>query len=60
MFCSGDMALFACHYDWQFSSFSTKNTPMVLGTITNGIVCEPLETTIKGVSVCGQDLLHGM
>ena len=38
-FSSGDMALFACHDDQQLSSFSTKNTPMV---ITNGIVYEPL------------------
>ena len=31
-FCSGDMALLACD-DWQFGSFSTKNTLMVLDTI---------------------------
>ena len=37
MFCLGDMMSFACHYNWQFGSFSTKNTPMVFDTITNGI-----------------------
>ena len=42
MFCSGDMALFACHNDRRLSSSSTKNTPMVLDTITNGLVYEPL------------------
>ena len=42
MFRSGDMVLFACHDDWQLGSFSTKNTPMVLDTITNDIVYEPL------------------
>ena len=35
----GDMALFACHDDQQLSSFSTKNTPMI---IINGTVYEPL------------------
>ena len=42
MFLSGDMTLFACHDDQQLGSFSTKNTPMVLNTITKGIVYEPL------------------
>ena len=41
-FCLGDMALIACHDDRRLSSFSTKNTPMVLDTITNGIVYELL------------------
>ena len=41
-FRSGDMALLACHDDRQLSSLSTKNTPMVFGTITKGIVYEPL------------------
>ena len=41
-FPSGDMALYACHDDQRLSSFSTKNTPMVLDAITNGIVYEPL------------------
>ena len=41
-FCSGDMASFACHDDRPLCSFSTKNTPMVLDTITNGTVYEPL------------------
>ena len=36
------MALFACHNDWRLGSFSTKDTPMVLDTITNGIVYELL------------------
>ena len=30
--------LFACHDDQRLSSFSTKNTPVVLDTIRNGIV----------------------
>ena len=38
----GDMALFASHNDWQLGSFLTKNIPMVLDTITNGIVYESL------------------
>ena len=38
-FSSGDMAPFASHNDWRLSSFSTKNTPMI---ITNGTVYEPL------------------
>ena len=42
MFGSGDMVLFACHDDRRLGSFSTKNTPMVFDTITNGIVYEPL------------------
>ena len=42
MFRSVDMALFACHNDRQLGSFWTKNTPMVLDTITNGIVYEAL------------------
>ena len=42
MFHSGDMALSACHNDWRLGSFSTKNTPMVLDMITNGIAYEPL------------------
>ena len=41
-FDSGDMALFACHDDRRLDSFSIKNTPMVLETITNGTVYEPL------------------
>ena len=45
-FRSGDMALFACHYDQRLCSFSIKktkqNAPMVLDTITNDTVCEPL------------------
>ena len=40
-FHSGDMASFAFHDDWQLGSFSTKTTPMVLDTITNGVVYEP-------------------
>ena len=40
-FPSGDMALFACHDDRRLGSFSTKNTPIVLDTIRNGIVYEP-------------------
>ena len=39
---SEDMVLFACHDDRRLGSFSTKNTPMVFDTITNGIVYEPL------------------
>ena len=42
MFRSGDMALFACDNDQRFSSFSTKNTPMVLDMIINGTVYQPL------------------
>ena len=42
MFHLGDMVLFACHDNRQFGSFSTKNTPMVLDTITNGIAYELL------------------
>ena len=41
-FRSGDTVLFACHNDRRLSSFSTKNTPMVLDMITNGIVYELL------------------
>ena len=41
-FHSGDMAIFSCHDDWRLGSFSTKNTPMVLNTIRNGIVYGPL------------------
>ena len=41
-FCLGDMASFACHDDQRLRSFSTKNTPMVLDTIINGTVYEPL------------------
>ena len=37
MFRSGDIALLACHNDQRFSSFSTRNTPVVLDTVTNGI-----------------------
>ena len=40
--CSGDMASFACHNDQQLGCFSTKNTPIVLDTIINGTVYEPL------------------
>ena len=36
------MVLFACHDDRRLDSFSIKNTPMVLDTITNGIIYEPL------------------
>ena len=42
MFHSGDAALFACHDEWRLGSFLTKNTPMVLDTIRNGTVYEPL------------------
>ena len=38
----GDMASFACHDDGRLGSSSTKNTPMVLDTITNGTVYESL------------------
>ena len=41
-FRSGDMASFACHDDRLLSSFSTKSTPIVLDTITNGTAYEPL------------------
>ena len=41
-FCSGDMAPFAYHNDQRLGSFSIKNTPMVLDTIRNGTVHEPL------------------
>ena len=41
-FCSGDMASFACHDDQQLGSFSTKNSPMLLDTIINGLAYEPL------------------
>ena len=37
-FRSGDMALFACHHDCQLGSILTKNTPIFLDTISNGIV----------------------
>ena len=33
---------FACHDDRRLGSFSTKNTPILLDTITNGLVYEPL------------------
>ena len=33
---------FACDDDRRLGSFWTKNTPMVLDTIRNGIVYEPL------------------
>ena len=42
MVCSEDMARFACHNDRRIGSFSTKNTPILLDTITNGLVYEPL------------------
>ena len=42
IFHSGDMALCACHDDRRLGSFSTKNTPMVLDMIKNGIVYESL------------------
>ena len=42
-FHSRDMVLIACHNDRRLGSFSTKNTPMVFDTITNGIVYEPLD-----------------
>ena len=42
IFPSGDMALFACHNDQRLGSFSAKNRSMVLDTIGNGIVYEPL------------------
>ena len=38
IFRSGDMALFSYHDDQRLNFFSTKNTPMVLDTITNGTV----------------------
>ena len=41
-FCLRDVALFACYYDWRLSSFSIKNTPVVLNAIRNGTVYEPL------------------
>ena len=41
-FYSGDMASFACHDDRRLSSFSTKNTPMLLDTITNSLAYELL------------------
>ena len=38
------MASYACHDDQRLGSLSTKNTQMVLDTITNGVhvVYEPL------------------
>ena len=42
MFHSGDMAPFACHDDQRLGSFSTKITQIVLDTIINGTVYEPL------------------
>ena len=36
--CLGDMALFACHDDRQLGSFLTKNTPLLLDRIINGLV----------------------
>ena len=38
--CSGDMALYACHDDQRLA---TKNTPLDLDMITNGIVYELLD-----------------
>ena len=52
-FHSGDMVLFACHYDRRLCSFSTKKTPMVLDTITNDIVCEPLDNYLNFLWVLG-------
>ena len=40
-FRSGDMALLAYHDDRRLGSFSTKNAPMILDTITNDTVYEP-------------------
>ena len=40
--CLGDMALFACHDDWQLSALLTKNTPTVLDTTTHDTVYELL------------------
>ena len=42
MFRSGDMALFACHDDRRLVSYSIKSIPMILDTITNGVVYELL------------------
>ena len=42
MFCSEDMASFACHNDRRLGSFSTKSTVIVLDTTTNGTVYELL------------------
>ena len=41
-FPSGDMMIFACRDDQQLGPFLTKNIPMVLDMITNGIVYELL------------------
>ena len=41
-FHSEDMVSFACHDDQRLGSFSTKSTPIVLDTITNGTVHELL------------------
>ena len=46
MFGSGDVALFACHDNQQLSSFLTKHTPMILGTITNDILARS-DNTVK-------------
>ena len=40
--CVYGMTLFACCDDKRFSSFSTKNAPMVLDMITNDIIYELL------------------
>ena len=45
----GDVASFACHDDQQLGFFSTENTPVVLDTITNGIVYEPVARS-RGVA----------
>ena len=45
-FRSVDMALFGYRDDWRLSSFLTRNTPMVLDTITNSIVYETLVMTV--------------
>ena len=41
-FCLGDMLSFACHDYQRLSSFLTKNTPMLLEVIINGLVYESL------------------
>ena len=55
-FCLGDMALFSCHDDHQLGSFSTKNTPMVLDTTTNGTVYEPLVRSDDCLTILGSRL----
>ena len=42
MFCSGDIAYFACNDDRQLGSLSTRNTPTVFDMTTTGIMYEPL------------------